>query len=91
MNSDKFGLELTQAEKKIIVDRVPSLPQEIAQATHATPAKQPITMTLDDWEELAGHIAAEANNTDDKKLQKKLDTMFSKIQNLLDTLRREAP
>ena len=42
-------------------------------------------MTLDDWRELSGHIAAEANNTGDKKLQKKLDTIVSKIQDLLDS------
>jgi hypothetical protein len=88
---DKFGLELSRAERKLVVDRVSSLPQEIAHAIQATPAEQPITMTLDDWEELAGHIAAETNNTDDKKHQRKLDSIFSKIQNLLDTHSYEEP
>jgi len=54
---DNFGLQLTQAEKKLILDGVSSLPQQIAQTMQRTPAKQPVRMTLDDWKELAGHIA----------------------------------
>ena len=46
---------------------------------------KPIMMILDDWNELAGHIASEANDTGDKKLQRRLDTIFSKIQDLLDS------
>jgi hypothetical protein len=48
-------------------------------------------MSLGAWKKLAEHIAAEANDADDKKLQKKLDTIFSKIQNLLDTHSDEEP
>ena len=48
-------------------------------------------MTLDDWRELAGHIASEANDTGDKKLQRRLDTIFSKIQDLLDSHTDEEP
>ena len=51
----------------------------------STPARQPIMMTLDDWREIAGHIASEANDAADKKLQKKLDAIFSKVQELLDS------
>ena len=81
----KFGLQLTQVERKLILVGDTKLPNEIIQAIHGTAAKQPITMTLDDWRELAGHIASEANETTDKSLQKKLDTVFSKIQDLLDS------
>ena len=48
-------------------------------------------MTLDDWRELAGHIASEANDTGDKKLQRRLDTIFSKIHDLLDLQTDEVP
>jgi hypothetical protein len=40
---------------------------------------------LDHWKELAGQIASEANDTEDKRLQRRLDAIFSKIQNLLET------
>jgi hypothetical protein len=88
---DQFGLQLTHAERKLIVDRVPSLPQQIAQALHGAPVNQPIMMTLDQWKELAEYIASEANDTDDKKLQKKLDAIFSKVQDWLNKHSYEEP
>jgi hypothetical protein len=82
---EEFELQLTQAERKLIVDNVPSIPQEIVKALRVAPPNQPITMILSDWKDQAGHIAAAANDADDKKLKKKLDTIFSKIDSLLDT------
>lgn len=36
--------------------------------------------TLDDLDELLGYIAAEANHTLNKKLQKELDALFARLQ-----------
>jgi len=88
---DRFGLQLTQVERKLIVERVAGLPEGIAQTIQRTPAKQPIRMTLDDWKELAGHIASEANDTGDKKLQERLDGVFAKIDDLLERHDVEEP
>jgi hypothetical protein len=88
---EKFGLQLTQAERKFVVDRVPSLPQGIVAAFHAAPTTQPIIMPLGDWKELAGSIASVSNDADDKKLQKQLDTIFSQIQQLLETHNYDEP
>ena len=49
------------------------------------PTGAPVLLTLDDLEDLGGYVAAEANHTTDKKLRKKLDAIFSKIQDLLET------
>ncbi len=38
-----------------------------------------------DLDELIGFIAAEANHTEDKKLEKKLDKLFDKLSRILDT------
>ncbi len=81
---ERFGLRLTQAERMLIVESVANLPDEIAASIQATPAKQPIMLTLDDWRELGGQIASEANDTGDKELQNNLDTIFLKIQTLLE-------
>lgn len=81
---EKFGLELTQAERMLIVESVAKLPDEIAHSIQATPAKQPIMLTLNDWRELGGHIASEANDAGDTEHQNNLDTIFLKIQSLLD-------
>jgi hypothetical protein len=46
---------------------------------------------LDEWDDFDGYIAAEANHTDNKKLGKKLDTIFDKIQKILDAHTDEGP
>ena len=42
-------------------------------------------LSLDDIENIQGYIAAEANHTENKKLQKELDRLFHKLQVFLDT------
>ena len=39
--------------------------------------------TLDDFDELAGYVAAEANHTKDRKLRKQLDAILMSIERLL--------
>jgi hypothetical protein len=42
-------------------------------------------LTVDELEDLGGHVAARANRTTVRKLRNKLNTFFSKIQDLLET------
>jgi hypothetical protein len=88
---EKFGLQLTQVERKLILDSSAALPKDFTRVIESTPAGQPIMMTLDGWRELVEHIASEANDVGDKELQKKLDTIFTKLQNLLDSHTDEEP
>jgi len=44
-----------------------------------------VDMSLDDIEEIQGYVAAEANHTKNKKIQKELDQLFEKFQVFLDT------
>jgi len=44
-----------------------------------------VELSLDDIEEIQGYIAAEANHTENKKLQKELDRLFDKLQVYLET------
>ena len=48
-------------------------------------------MTLDDLDDLGGYVAAEANHCKDKSKARKLDTIFEKIQALLDKFTDEEP
>jgi hypothetical protein len=82
---EKFGLQLTQAERKLILDSSAALPNDFTQVIESTPARQPIMLTLDGWRELVEHIASEANGAEDENLQKKLDAIVSKVQGLLDS------
>jgi hypothetical protein len=43
-----------------------------------------LNLSLDDIEELQGHVAAEANHTRDAKLRNRLDKIFVKLQGFLD-------
>jgi len=44
-----------------------------------------VNLSLDDIEEIQGYVAAEANHTKNKKLQKELDRLFANLQGYLDT------
>ena len=40
--------------------------------------------TLDELDELLGYIAAEANHTNDKKLQNELDRLYDNLENIIN-------
>jgi len=44
-----------------------------------------VEMSLDEIEDIQGYIAAEANHTKNRKLEKELDRLFDKLQKYLDT------
>ena len=88
---EKVGLKFSAAERKLILDDVMCLDDEYADAIRQTPANQPVELTLDEWDDLGGYIAAEANHTEDKKLRKKLDAIFNKVQKILDAHTDEEP
>ena len=81
----KVGLKLTATERKLILEDLVTLDDNYAQVVRDTPADQPVQFTLDDWEDFGGYIAATANHAKEKKVEKKLDTIFDKIQKILDT------
>ncbi len=87
----KIGLKLTAAERKLILDDLMCLDDTYADAIRDTPDDQPVQFTLDDWDDLGGFIAAEANHTEDRKAGKKLDAIFNKVQKILDTFTDEEP
>lgn len=86
----KVGLKFTAAERKLLEDLM-CLDDNYVQIIRDTPADQPVQFTLDEWDDFGGYIAAEANHAKDKKLGEKLDNLFSKIQEILDTQTEEEP
>jgi hypothetical protein len=81
---EKVPLKLTAAQRTLIVDEVTCLDQEYEQTIRHTPLTEPIMMTLDELDDLAGFIAAEANHCDQTAKRNRLDAVFEKLQNLLD-------
>lgn len=84
-------LKLTATERKLVLEGLKCLDQEYEQIIRHTPAGKPVMMTLDDLDDLGGYIAAEANDCDDAKKQRKLDAVLGKIQSVLDGHTDEAP
>lgn len=41
-----------------------------------------VSYTLEEMDDLAGFVAAEANHAEDKKLEKKLDDLYDKISEI---------
>src|SRR4051794_37384960 len=80
---EKVGLRLTQAERKLLLDALLLIPKEVERAIRSTPVHEPLMFTLDDLEDLAGHVAAGANHAEDKSLRDKLDRISRKIEKLL--------
>jgi hypothetical protein len=87
---EKVGLWLTAGERKVILDLM-CLDDECEKVVRETPPGRPIAFTLDEWDLFGGYVAAEANHTDDKRLQKKLDAIFEKTQEVLNTHTDEGP
>jgi hypothetical protein len=82
---EKVPLKLTPTETKAILETLLLLDEEHEHIIRETPTGKPVMMTLDDLEDFAGYIAAEANHTEDEKLARKLDKVYDKCHNLLDT------
>jgi hypothetical protein len=81
----KVGLNFTADERKLILDEVMHLDEDYEEIIRTTPATEPIRLTLDEWDDLGGFIAAEANHAFKKKHQRKLDAIFSRIEKLLSS------
>jgi len=90
-SNDKIRLKLTQAQRSLLIDDFILLPSRHEEAIKDTPPNEPVMLTLDDLDEISGYVAAGANHSEDKKKSKQLDTIFRKIQKLLDTHIDEEP
>ena len=75
---------LTLRERDIIRDETLCDP-DFARLAVIDGKSMKIDLSLNDIEDIQGYIAAEANHTENKKLQKELDRLFHKLQVFLDT------
>ena len=84
---EKVSLELNEHERDLIIkhtlagsnltDRLRLVP---------SPGQRPVyRFTLDDLDELAGYVAAEANHAKVEKLKKELRRLFGRVADVLDS------
>ena len=84
--NDAVSLELNGRERELIEHHT-FADEDLTNRLRVVPkpGERPVfRFTLDDLDELAGFIAAEANHAKDKKLQKELDQLCDRIQGTLD-------
>ena len=80
---EKVPLELNDRERELILNHSLAEP-ELTDRLRLVPAPD-YRFTLDDLDELAGYIAAEANHAKDKKLQKEWDRLYARLANVLES------
>lgn len=86
MEGDTVGLQLSPDERQMLLDHLIFTSRALEGKIQLTVAgAQEVHLTLDDLDELSGCVAAEANHTKDRKLGKKLDRIFERIERLLRT------
>ena len=84
---EKVPLELNDRERALILEHT-FAGEELTNRLRVVPGpgERPIyRFTLDDLDELAGFVAAEANHAKDKKLGKELDRLFARIADVLES------
>ena len=83
---NKIEVKFTAQERDLIVDHTftgPDLTQRL-QIAEIKGKHLIAKYSMYDLDELIGFIAAEANHTDDKKIEKKLDILFYRLSSILE-------
>ena len=84
-SGEKLPLKLTVAQRKLVLEGLTGLDQQIERIVRVTPAGQPVMMSLDDLDYFGGYIAAEGSHCDDLRKGRTLDAILEKIDSLLDS------
>ena len=83
---ERIDITFTIAERDLIVNQTFAV-DDLTERLHKAKVEGKyitVSYTLDEIEDLAGFIAAEANHAEDKKLEKKLDALYDKISDIED-------
>lgn len=79
----KLQVQLTTRERDLILDETLCDPGVLKIAIVADKSIK-VNWSLDEIEDVQGYVAAEANHTNDKKLERELDKLSDKLQVYLD-------
>jgi hypothetical protein len=80
---EKVELELSRAEHKLLLTGLVFLHAEVEAAIRSTPPGKPVKISLSDLDDLAGHVAGEANHAKSQRTEEVLSGLFEKIEELL--------
>lgn len=84
--NDKIEINFTIGERDLILNHTFADPEITDRLKIAEVKNKKIraTFSLDEIEDLAGFVAAEANHSIDRKLQKQLDKLYDKLSAIED-------
>ena|SRR5919198_1191179 len=83
----KVPLKLSARDRELILEHT-FADDELTAPLRVVPTSNTAAVyafTLDDLEELAGYVAAEANHAKDRKLQKELDRLLARMETVLES------
>jgi repressor LexA len=84
----RVDVRLTPQERNVILERT-LVDDEMAGCLHAATRRGStlvVRLTLDDVDDLAGHVAAEANHCSEPRVRRMLDAVYDRLANIEDTL-----
>jgi hypothetical protein len=80
---EKVELELSRAERKLLLTGLLYLHKRVEEEIRSTPPGVPVQISLSDLDNMAGHVAGEANHAKSERTEEILGGLFEKIQELL--------
>ena len=83
---ERIDIKFTIDERELIVNQT-FAGDDLTERLHKAKVEGnyiKVSYTLNEIEDLAGFIAAEANHAEDKKLEKKLDALYDKLSDIED-------
>jgi hypothetical protein len=87
-HDEKVGLELSMAERKLLLTGMVFLHRPVEEALRSTPPGVPLEISLAHLDDLAGHVAGEANHAKSERTEEILSGLFKKVEALLDCYAR---
>jgi hypothetical protein len=88
---EKLGLRLTPSERELILGQPVHIRDGLAGPLRAAPTRAPVMLTLDVLEELGGSVATHAYRTVDRRLRRRLEAIFSKVVDVLQSRSDDDP
>ena len=80
---EKVGLDLSKAERTLLLTGLVYLHKRVEEEIQSTPPSMPVKISLGDLDDMAGHVAGEANHAKTERTEEILGGLFEKIEQLL--------
>jgi hypothetical protein len=82
-SSEKIELELSSAERELLLTGLVYLHKRVEEEVRSTPPGVPVKISIGDLDDMAGHVAGEANHAKTERTEEILGGLFEKIEELL--------